>query len=162
MYCKYCGKQIDEDSSFCKHCENNLEVTTNPSDNYIGFFKRNFVVIALVIAWYIFGFFYSLTYYDNWGIIFGMYLVTPILYGVLYWLYTHYCNYPIRLFDKSDSSWMKWVKYAYLIYTIIIPFACSDGLGEEYFIYFVILGIVWLVPTLIICGLYYLDKSRKR
>ena len=33
MYCKYCGHQIDEDSTFCCHCGKNITVTENKKNN---------------------------------------------------------------------------------------------------------------------------------
>ena len=90
-----------------------------------------------------------------------MYIVTPIIIGLLYWVYKQNCKYQIQLFSKTDSNKIKLLKYAYLAYTYFIPFSCSDGVGHDYFVYFVILGLVWLVPTLIICGIYYYIQSRK-
>ena len=161
MYCKYCGKQIEDDSKFCKECGRALDSITNCSNNYKDFFQKYFVLIALIVIWYILGYLYSSAYYNDSEIIFGMYIVTPMIMGVLYWLYKQNCKYQIQLFNKSDSTKLKLLKYAYLTYTYFIPFACSDGLGNDYFVYFVILCMVWLVPTLIICGIYYLINSRK-
>ena len=162
MYCKYCGKQIDEDSKFCKECGKSLNIIDS-SNNYIGFFQKHLVLIALIVIWYFIGYLYSSAYYDreDSGIIFGMYLVTPIIVGLLYWVYKHNCKYQIRLFNNDDSIKTKLLKYAYLAYTYFIPFACSDGLGNAYFDYFVILGLSWLVPTIIVCGIYYYIQSKK-
>ena len=34
MYCRFCGRQIEDDSSFCTYCGKNLSTpTTNDSDN---------------------------------------------------------------------------------------------------------------------------------
>ena len=163
MYCKYCGKQIDDDSKFCKECGRSLDSITSSPSNYESFFKKHIVLIALIVIWYIVAYVYSSAYYDkeDIGIIFGMYLVTPIIIGLFYWVYKHNCKYHIQLFNKADSTKIKLLKYAYLAYTFIVPFVCSDGLGYDYFVYFVIMGIVWLVPTLIICGIYYFIQSRK-
>ena len=161
MYCKYCGKQIDDDSKFCKECGKSLNHITNSSNGYMIFLQKNLVLIALVVIWYIIGYLYSSVSYEESGIIYGMYLVTPMIMGVLYWLYKQNCKYQIKLFDKSDSLKVKLLKYAYLVYTYFIPFSCSDGLGYDYFVYFVILGLVWLAPTFIICGIYYYIQSKK-
>jgi len=163
MYCKHCGKEIDDDSKFCKECGKPLDVIIDSPSNYIGFFQKHLVLIALILIWYIIGYLYSSAYYsrEDSGIIFGMYLVTPIIVGLLYWVYKHNCKYPIPLLSKTDSTKIKPLKYAYLAYTYFIPFACSDGLGSDYFEYFVLLGLAWFVPTLIICGIYYYIQSRK-
>lgn len=161
MFCKYCGKQIDDDSKFCKECGKPLDSNTNDSKNNENFFRKNIVHIALIVIWYIIGYVYSSAYYDNSSIIFGMYLATPIIIGLLYWIYKQNCKYQIKLFNKADSTKVKLLKYAYLAYTYFIPFSCSDGLGNDYFDYFVILGLVWLAPTLIVCGIYYYVQSKK-
>ena len=162
MYCKHCGKLIDDDSKFCKECGNSL-LPTDSSKNYIDFFQKHIVFVALIVIWYIVGYLYSSVYYDreSSGIIFGMYLITPIIIGLLYWVYKKNCKYQIQLFNKTDSKNNKLLKYAYLTYTYFIPFACSDGLGDDYFIYFVILSFAWLIPTLIICGIYYYIQYNK-
>ena len=162
MYCKHCGKEIDNDSKFCKECGKPLDVIDSSND-FIGFFEKHLVLITLIVIWYIIGYLYSHAYYgrEYGGIVFGMYIVTPIIIGLLYWVYKHNCKYQIQLFSKTDSNKIKLLKYAYLAYTYFIPFACSDGLGHDYFFYFVMLGLVWLVPTLIICGIYYYIQSRK-
>jgi predicted neutral ceramidase superfamily lipid hydrolase len=163
MYCKHCGKEIDDDSKFCKECGKPLNVIMDSPNNYIGFFRKHFVLIALLVIWYIISYLYSFAYYDrkDSGIIFGMYLVTPIIVGLFYWVYKHNCKYQIPLFSKTCSTKIKLLKYAYFVYTFFIPFACSDGLGNDYFAYFFIWGFVWLVPTIIICGIYYYIQSRK-
>ena len=161
MYCKYCGKQIDDDSKFCKECGKPLNDIASFSNGYMGFLQKHLVLIALVVIWYIIGYLYSSAYYDNSDIIYGMYLVTPIIIGLLYWIYKQNCKYQIKLFNKADSTKVKLLKYAYLAYTYFIPFSCSDGLGNDYFVYFVILGLVWLAPTLIVCGIYYYVQSKK-
>ena len=33
MYCKYCGKQIADDSRFCQHCGEKIEVVLESSKN---------------------------------------------------------------------------------------------------------------------------------
>jgi predicted nucleic acid-binding Zn ribbon protein len=163
MYCKYCGKQIDDDSKFCKECGKSLNHITNSSNGYMGFFQKHLVLIALIVIWYFIGYLYSSAYYDreNSGIILGMYMVTPIIMGLLYWIYKQNCKYQIKLFNKTDSTKVKMLKYAYLAYTYFIPFSCSDGLGNDFFVYFIILGLAWLVPTLIVCGIYYYIQSKK-
>ena len=162
MYCKHCGKEIDNDSKFCKECGKPLDVIDSSND-FIVFFQKHLILVALIVIWYIIGYLYSYTEYysKDSGIIFGMYIVTPIIIGLLYWVYKQNCKYQIQLFSKTDSNKIKLLKYAYLAYTYFIPFSCSDGLGHDYFVYFVIFGLVWLVPTLIICGIYYYIQSRK-
>ena len=161
MYCKYCGKQIDDDSKFCKECGKSLNHIDSYSNGYMGLFQKHLVLIALVVIWYIIGYLYSYAYYDNSGIIYGLYLVTSIIIGLLYWIYKQNCKYQIKLFNKADSTKVKLLKYAYLAYTYFIPFSCSDGLGNDYFVYFIILGLVWLAPTLIVCSIYYYIQSKK-
>lgn len=160
MYCKHCGKEIDNDSKFCKECGKPLDVYAETSQINMGFFQKHLVLIALIVIWYVIAYLYSTAYYHKGGIIFGMYLITPIIIGLLYWLYRQNCKYQIHLFNKDDSVKIKLLKYAYLAYTYFIPFACSDGLGNDYFVYFVNLGLGWLVPTLVICGIYYYIQSR--
>lgn len=163
MYCKHCGKQIDDDSRFCKECGKPINNNIIISNSFMGFFQKHLVLIALIVIWYIIGYLYSYTEYDikDSGIIFGMYMVTPIIIGLLYWIYRHNCKYQIQFFNKTDSNKIKLVKYCYIAYTYFIPFSCSDGLGQFYFEYFFKLSLVWLVPTLIICGIYYYTQSKK-
>lgn len=162
MYCKHCGKEIDNDSKFCKECGKPLDIITNSTNIHTSFFQKNLILISLIVIWYIIGYIYSSAYYGRHsGIIFGMYFVTPMIMGVLYWIYKQNCKYQIQLFDKADSLKIKLLKYAYLAYTYFIPFSCSDGLGDDYFVFFVILGLVWLVPTFIICAIYYFIQYRK-
>ena len=58
MYCKYCGKQIDDDSSFCKYCGKVLENSTfsNPSSFKIISLKWLVILIVWIILnialWY--------------------------------------------------------------------------------------------------------------
>ena len=33
MYCKKCGKQIDDDSAFCVHCGNNINPKNKEQEN---------------------------------------------------------------------------------------------------------------------------------
>lgn len=60
MYCKYCGKQIEEDSLFCKHCGENLRDSRNePKVSLVNMrlleqfkslsFKTQILIIAYII-----------------------------------------------------------------------------------------------------------------
>ena len=40
-------------------------------------------------------------------------------------------------------------------------YSLDENMGNDYFAYFFIWGFVWLVPTIIICGIYYYIQSRK-
>ena len=62
MYCKYCGKQIDDDSVFCNFCgENQYSLQedvkrtksrkTNIADFLASFFKEVFILASIIIGY---------------------------------------------------------------------------------------------------------------
>ena len=40
MYCKYCGKSIDKDSSFCRYCGKPLHANLDITDNISAFKEK--------------------------------------------------------------------------------------------------------------------------
>ena len=68
--------------------ENTMDLVVDvidSSNDFIGFFQKHLVLVALIVIWYIIGYLYSYTEYHSKdsGIIFGMYIVTPIIIGLL-------------------------------------------------------------------------------
>ena len=163
MYCKHCGKPIDDDSTFCKHCGKPLDRVSNPLISHFNLSKKNIVYVVLLVIWVLFAAIYSIDKAEEvpLGAMFSSFIVTPFIIWLIYWLYSNSCKYPIHLIDKTDSTKIKLVKYAYLAYTYFIPFSCMDEVYTNIDEYFSLLIIFWFLPSLIICGIYYFVKSRK-
>ena len=55
MFCRYCGKEIEEDSCFCKYCGKNIEKTgyTSKKNHVKKFedlsFKYRIIIIMVII-----------------------------------------------------------------------------------------------------------------
>jgi hypothetical protein len=53
MFCRYCGKEIEEDSCFCKYCGKNIEKTGYTSNkNYVKKFTSLSIKTQIVIIFY--------------------------------------------------------------------------------------------------------------
>lgn len=53
MYCKYCGKEIEEDSYFCKYCGKNIEkIGYTSNKNYVKKFTSLSIKTQIVIIFY--------------------------------------------------------------------------------------------------------------
>ncbi len=170
MYCKHCGKQIDDVSTFCKYCGKSLEDSTNSSQNptksiksLFNLDKRRIDIILASVLWLIIGLLISIeSYHAHHRFIvkmrFSSIFVTLAIVGILYRFYKKYCKYPISFFDKSDSKKTKILKYVYIVYTIIFPLAAIGASSSLNDYEGIMLG-GWFVPTLFICGIYYYLKS---
>lgn len=102
MYCKYCGKEIDDNSSFCKHCGKAQEGVDRMST--LSQFLKCFS--------------------GKWGwVLYGAWMILNV-----YFLFTDYCNdtnmwepfFPYGLFHNKEL----FANYDYsefLVYVIIIP-----------------------------------------
>lgn len=167
MYCKYCGKQIDDDSTFCKYCGKSLEDSTNSSQNptksiksLFNLDKRRIDIILAVVLWLIIAALVSVINQDifSFGENFGVFLITLGIVGILYWFYNNHCKYKIHFFNKSDTTKTKIAKYIYIAYTAFFPLVLMPNTfcHEEFFADFV---SFWLFPTLCICGIYYYLKK---
>ena len=66
MYCRYCGKLVEDDSAFCKHCGGNLigeHIVKKESENFIAKFnsfsesKQKFILFfalwVLLVLWFL-------------------------------------------------------------------------------------------------------------
>ena len=166
MYCKYCGKQIDDDSKFCKECGKNLSSdTSNSSYSFsIGTIKPYFIPICITVIWYaltfvfIFGE-YQYNYEDESPI--GMLVllwITPIVYYLSYTLLNKWGKYPIKLWNNTDKTKTKLFKLAYIAYSYCVPFGCCEHNDIED--YFGGMYACWLIPSIIIY-LIYIFKSSK-
>ena len=55
MFCSKCGKEIDENSSFCKYCGFNVAKVNKPSKGRLGLFAgiivTSFVVFGLTVSY---------------------------------------------------------------------------------------------------------------
>lgn len=175
MYCKHCGKQIDDDSTFCKYCGKSLEESINPledssnsSENpnksfksLVNLGKRRIDIILALVLWMIIGLMIAIgSINDHFPTIQRLVslLLTLVIVGILYWFYKNHCKYPILFFDNSDSKKVKILKYIYMVYTIVFPLAAigSTNYLDDYE------GVMfwgWLVPSIIICRIYYNLKN---
>ena len=175
MYCKYCGKRIDDDSAFCKYCGKTLEQSNRTLEDSTNSFespiksikslfnldKRKIDIILALVLWVIIGLIIAIeSSNDRFPTIqrFVSLLLTLVIVGILYWFYNKYCKYPISFFDKSDSKKTKILKYVYIVYTIIFPLA-AIGASSRLDDYEGIMLGGWFVPTLFICGIYYYLKK---
>ena len=170
MYCKHCGKQIDDDSTFCKYCGKSLSGVTNLPSSLIGLFKQRTVFVALLVIWILLASVISAhcssgNYNHSIPFIasFSSLLATLVLFSLIYWSYKNLCKFHITLINKSDSVKVKLAKYTYLAYTYFVPFyvvigACEVSSGI--LIYYVVLAFLWLIPTLVICSIYYIYKLK--
>lgn len=50
VYCRYCGKQIDEDATFCTHCGKEQNVSKKPSINVDGLRSSGKTIVQKVLA----------------------------------------------------------------------------------------------------------------
>jgi hypothetical protein len=180
MYCKYCGKQIDDDSVFCQHCGKSLSGIIQSSNYLKSFFKKHFVFSVLLIIWYLIviiivcGNSYSNQYYGSSSydynkrldfgkalLLFFSFTFTAVIIAFLYWLFKNKCKYHFVFFDKTDTVLIKVLKYAFLAYTYLAPFIWL-AVAEFYIeVYFGFMFLFWLVPALIIWLIYYCVKSRQ-
>lgn len=172
MYCKYCGKQIDDDSNFCKYCGKSLNDAVNLLSPLIGHFKQRTVFVALLVIWILLAIVISsdcsssdiYDYLLPFTASFGSLLVTLILFGLIYWSYEKFCKHHINLIDKSDSVKVKIAKYLFLAYTYCVPFLCiynATCIPMGIATYYIILAYIWLIPTLVICSIYHMYKLKK-
>jgi TPR repeat protein len=104
VYCKYCGKPVDEDSSFCKYCGGDLrDIKTNAIKAMtFGLSKiEKIIAFALLLLWlfFIVSYVFNLKYYyyglsdelDN--------LIAPIVVSVILWGVYAY------LYIKANKKW---------------------------------------------------------
>ena len=165
MYCKYCGKQIDDDSKFCKECGKNLSNDMSNSANSfsISSIKPYFIPISIIIIWYaltfvfVFGVF-GYAYEDDSPI--GMLVllwITPIVYYLAYSLINKYSKYPLKLWNETDKLKTKLFKSAYIIYSYFVPFPCSEKNIDGYLC---LMFLCWLIPSIIIYLIYYFKSSK--
>lgn len=170
MYCKYCGKQIDDDSTFCKYCGKSLSGVTNLPSPLIGLLKQRIALIALLVIWILLALVISsdcssdsYDYPTPFIASFGSSLATLIFFGLTYWSYKKFCKFHITLINQSDSVIIKFAKYTYLAYTFCVPFYgvyCSTNSGGIVG-YYIVLLYLWLIPTLVICGIHYIFMLKK-
>ncbi len=159
MYCKYCGKEIDEDSSFCKHCGKQLE----EKRSFVSLSENSLLIkICLAILWIAYSIILpkGLYWYDEDNSMSILYLlITPFIFYVIYYINQHFLPFPISLNISDDTIKTKLVKSAYIIYSLLLPaFCCEHGYADEYF---GLMAFLWLLPTIFICFLFYYFKSRK-
>ena len=165
MYCKYCGKLIDDDSKFCKECGKNLvNDTSNSSHSFsISNIKTFIIPISIIVIWYaltfvfIFGVFdYA---YENESPI-GMLVllwITPIVYFLVYTLLNKFCKYPLKLWNKTDKLKTKLFKLAYIIYSYFAPLVCCEKNIEEFL---GLMSVCWLIPSLVLYIIYFIRSSK--
>ena len=166
MYCKYCGKQIDDDSKFCKECGKDLssDISNSSYSFSIGTIKPYFIPICLTAIWYaltfvfIFGI-YRYAYEDESPIgMLALLWITPLVYYLEYIAINKKGKYPLKFWNDTDKTKTKLFKWAYLIYTYFVPFGCcehnriDDYLGRMF--------IFWLVPSILIYLLYCFISSK--
>lgn len=165
MFCKYCGKQIDDDSKFCKECGKNLSSDIHNNTNVsISSIKPYFIPISIFVIWYaltfvfIFGVFdYAYEYESPIGML-ALLWITPIVYYLAYSLINKYSKYPIRLWSDTDKPKTKLFKSAYLIYSFWAPLACSEKNVDTYI---PLMFVCWLIPSMLIYLLYIYKLSKK-
>ena len=160
MYCKYCGKQIDDDSAFCKYCGKSLVKPIKPLEDssnsmrsfkpYIGIYKNLISIILSVVLWLIIG-----AYVSDDGQDFVLLLVTLFIAGMIFWFYKNYCKNQILLIDKSDTQKERLWKLIYILYIAIIPYCCLTTKPIEYA---GAVAVCWLLPTIFI---FMIHKSKK-
>lgn len=165
MYCKYCGKHIDDDSKFCKECGKNLVNDISKSDNSFSISKiKSFIIpICIILIWYALTFVYIFGVYDNAyedespiGILVLLW-ITPIVYYLTYTFLNKYSKYPFKLWDETDKVKTKVFKLAYMTYSYFIPFVCcEDNIG----VYLCLMFIFWFILSLLIYLIYYLESSK--
>lgn len=166
MYCKYCGKQIDDDSKFCKECGKNLDADITNSFNSFSIIKirQHFVAISIIVIWYAlttvftFGVYhYSERDESTIGVLFLLW-ITPLLYLLIYNLINKYSKCPIKLWSNTDKIKTKLFKSAYLIYSYFVPFGCCEHNQVDE--YLSLMFVCWLIPSILIYLLYYLKCSK--
>ena len=167
MYCKYCGKQIDDDSVFCQYCGKSLSGIIQSSNHLKSFIKRHFVFSILLIIWCLIVTIIasSSSYSKDFDFsealsLFFSFTLTAVIIAFLYWLFNK-CKYHFVFFDKTDTVFVKVLKYAFLAYTYLAPFIWVAA--AEFYIgpYFGFMFLFWLVPALVIWLIYYCVKSRQ-
>ena len=118
MYCKYCGKQIADDSKFCQHCGGNLEDTITTSTTEVASespSKEKVVEIPTIKA--------NFTDTTKWWIIgCGIWLVIN-----LYWLFagdksSSASEYFQPFSVTIDSSYSYYDITEFIVYVIGLPF----------------------------------------
>lgn len=92
MFCRYCGKEIEEDSCFCKYCGKNIEKTgyTSKKNHVKKFEDLSFkyrIIIIIYGLWFV-GFLTSILfngyYYDDGDIFFDYELIALFFLWVIF------------------------------------------------------------------------------
>lgn len=95
MFCKYCGKQIDDDSSYCKYCGRNLlESDTKNHSVSGGGIKEKFTLLP------------------------RSYQISILLYIV--WLLGWLC---VLIGNSDDNHFSERIVLPFFLFTVLIPFA---------------------------------------
>ena len=169
MFCKYCGYEIDDDSSFCKNCGKSLvEESHKDSNNDFGFLKKNSLVISLMAIWLLFAAIYSIEraadfvyVLTSFFVFFLVFCLTIAVFLLFFWLCDKYCKIKFLFPARSESLSARIIKISYVLYSLVIPFICMSGSGdiESYLIKML---KFWVIPTIIIFLFSYFSKSNKR
>jgi hypothetical protein len=92
MFCRYCGKEIEEDSCFCKYCGKNIEKTGYTSQkNHVKKFEDlsfKYQIIIIIYGLWFLGFLTSILfdgyYYDDGDIFFDYELIALFFLWVIF------------------------------------------------------------------------------
>ena len=118
MYCKYCGREIDDNSSYCKYCGKPQDDRGSTTNGFIAFidFVTNKPIVSAYILWAIINVVCLCTgdkignYYNS---------LYPRMYLDTVWF--HYDYFDLDNYQITD----------FIVYTILIPLVLF--LGYNYF-----------------------------
>jgi hypothetical protein len=175
MYCKYCGKPIDDDSKFCKTCGKSL-ANDNPYSNYsfpIGKIKPFYIPICLIVIWYAISFIVFINYckLSNVEVIERIdslvaLWITPIIYYLIYTLLHKNKKYPLQLWNKEDKLTTKLIKISYIVYSCCLPLMFWNDDDTNVLVYLILMFFLWVIPSIFLYLIYlkvisfkYLVKS---
>ena len=161
MYCKHCGKQIDDNSEYCRYCGTDLSNKVLPGiPNITTRYKK---LICLGVLWI----FLSFASSEGWicGFLVSAFLIPLTMVSILY-LLSKVGKFSVNLlWNTNDSRKVKkWKVVYYLASATILLFILNDSSHQDrnYRIMDLIFGSVflWGIVTLIICVVtLYLKKS---
>lgn len=127
MYCKYCGKEIDEDSKFCNHCGRQLD-----NKNVLSSFIPSNVPTQIKVYLCLFIIWVFVTFAITQGWLYGFFasaFLLPLSMFCILYLFNKLGKYSLNLiWNDNDSKKTKMWKCVYYIASLcIIILVLSDS-----------------------------------